>query len=802
MTEVTQENPVIDDISLRHRVRVGPEIYNAFVPNSNYKSDITISPELVNFQQYTLTSKLTSQEMFQLQLTPGVLNSSGIEAGYEQMDFTINNIRWSQDINICSYQPALWKCGTDMNGTVANFDNGSCIDNMLGLPCLVPGVYGFTCDPINALNNSINNKYGGNGIEVTTQLDTNLLDFYYRSKSEEYLRSVNPLLIPDKVKDNTLFKYWTMPKLMANAEGLYDTSNSSISQVIQPSHTNALEMLQDWKNAFGVKGRYVKPDGITFQKSQKSANYIWNDTDKVFIVDPANNSTTNLTTIEVCGMKFPSNLTNGMTDVIKSGISVFQAFFYFDKSNDIMLNNTGFGGLALKVGKLAVGVLWVPLPSEPSSQSIIQTLSFKNIKAMLNCDELTQFNHHVFYNLSKLSITKNLRSDPQNILTFNLPFQTPLTVTPFYEFNTATKTYAHQLSLATYPTCGNINVSLVTTAPYLRLKQYTLPLSMKIADTCTIAYLSRNPQKHPFSYRLGNKKLKDVGNLVLTSAPLPFGKVPYATAFFLATRDTITCDMVTKSPMSRAIIDKMKIKISGNDWIQNSWTSEDYYKATKKNGLENYNLDFIRGMNAVFQNVDETVGQVDIYTSIIPTQDAIVKYQGALKKTVAGSIILVRWGIDVSLPSSLVSGVSNLQQTIQYEWEVHGDDDTTNIDMYQIDFNEEQMVITNDGNCAKREIFFSREDAVKAYQSWNSKVATSSLYINESHLRGSGFFGNLVNKVSSMLPKILPTVVKGLDLYDKHKDIINAGVGMARDALSNQGGSISGRQALDNLVKR
>jgi hypothetical protein len=226
-----------------------------------------------------------------------------------------------------------------------------------------------------------------------------------------------------------------------------------------------------------------------------------------------------------------------------------------------------------------------------------------------------------------------------------------------------------------------------------------------------------------------------------------------------------------------------------------SWDMNDFFKATKKNGLSNYDVDAIGSKRIQTANVYESGvgGNKYIEHSMKTVQNSFIKNVDVVN----GNIMLLQWGKNIPLSNSLTSSVGGLNSTLDIVLTAKcANPDAKLCNLYMVHFYERELVFDKDGMTHAYNHLFSQNDYVTAMNMWQSKVQSGRLYVNTASLRGGSFFSSAVDKVSSVLPKILPAIKQGIKFYNNNKDSINGAVsGVANGDMDQI------RQSLANLLK-
>jgi hypothetical protein len=762
----------IDDTSLKYRVRVADSIYNSFIENKNIKGTIIVSPENITFKKVPLTSMLAGQETWNIPLPKAVLHGTQIE-NLGTVKATFSNIKFSADhvLNAHKYtgEPAT---------TGALTADKFVTDNMLGLPCpYVEGALsGFSYNPLIAICNKIELKWGGNAYANVTTIDDQLLDMYTRFYDKQELKNFDRSMIPDEIADYGLFgKFATMPKY---------TDTTVPQQLLRPAGSCLHEIANHPQNPFSQHNRMVKAKSIKFEKASLSYNYTYNATMKVF--KQTVETTTTLYPINVGGFIFPANCTEA--DYIASGISPFQAMFYYDKDNfkaftigaNVVHHDTS---PAVGAGQVLVTSLSC---QEPAEQSLTQMVDWGELRCVLPCDELHMFRHSTFHNVGEITINKYYRQNPDEILKYCLPYDPPA--------NSAVDAVGTAVVAKKYPCIKDIKVDISITASSVRFKQYTLPSQLKVATTSTLSFLQKIVKRHDLSVALGKPWKEVIGSQQFELNGENFNRVPYGMLVFGSTvSENSRKDKLTKG-CKNVIIENITFKLDGTDPVMQSWDSHDLFKISKQNGLKSYDIDYLTTKSVQVPNVFTSTVAGNTY--IPHDMRSVQQSQLTLKQFQNGNALLMRFGVDIPLANQLTASVGGLQSTLDVTLRARSDDpESKTFVLYTVQLFEREMTIDAQGMVAVKDSLFSRNDYVSALNLWQRKVQSGRLYINTSSLRGGSFFSSAVDKISSVLPKILPMIKKGISFYNDNKDAISQGFNAVQSGDVN-----SGRQALAQIL--
>jgi hypothetical protein len=545
-------------------------------------------------------------------------------------------------------------------------------------------------------------------------------------------------------------------------------SKTSKSFVPHAKNSTIYDVIMNEKNPLGIKNRHLFPSSVTFTKNVASPNYecsstgVWSKTGNV----------TTLYTYKFGPFSIP--LICSETSWKNSGLPLEDVVFYFDNKNDQIKNGTD----------PATGVIGVV---EPSTQSLNVVLTFSKLETTLHTDELTKFanSHTSFFNLTKLNISKNMTGDKKKLIRSVLPYE-----------NVCSTVQQGGTSIAkNYPQLKDITFSIKKSEPYVKLKSSVIPLEIRPAKISTVCYFKKEVNG-PFN------KSSNIGNgwvegqtYTFKMNTLPFTTIPHSTLFFVSCRGDDFSSQVNAG-CQFAKIKRITAKLDSNEPFMQSFTDREFYNATKKYA-QNYTLDnhegcFIQGV------VNEVDG-----TYINGTLATFAEQQKGLVYDQTGSFVLLKWGEDIPLPSSLAASVDGLSSNMTYEFTVEGPKgETGNIcNVYIVNFFEQQIQILPDHTCTTKTSLFRRTDITNAYAEWMSKVNSNQLYVNSSNVRGGGIL-DVARKVGSYLPKIYQTIKKGIDFYNNNKETINTVTDTSKSLYDQAKKEFAGgKMSLEDYVK-
>jgi hypothetical protein len=756
----------IDNVASKYRIRANPNIYTSFVeaPN-NFKTQVTISHNQLSHISGNEITTFGKTENHIINTAREVLQSTGI---MNEMDFELDlsNIKYSEDILCNSYNGKPFAKHTVFEA------NKACHDSMLGIPHpLIRGLAGFICNPVVATCEQIELLLGTNEQKVSTTLDDSIIDVNHRFHTRENVKRRDPSLLPHDVADyedafGTQFSICT--KLTATDAPL---------KVHTIKGANVTELLMNELNPFGCNGgAWIEPTSVVFKKAVASKNYTYNVADQKFTATAA--STTDLFTIVSDGNYYPSNISP--EDFLASGISLNKAIWYYNKTNA--------AALLVMVGS-AAGDAAVGVENETNpNQSLIIKATYKGLRAYLPSDALSTVKFNTVHNLSAIKLKKTYRSQLHECLRFLIPYQ-----------NELNSSYDNSVNVrqVNYPSLKDVNMKLSVTRSVLRVTQYTVPPSLKIAKNSGISFLEKIVNLTDVTHILpvvNNQRVWDGRILPFQVNTKSFTRVPFASIFYMSLTDTGSNPSIFNTANHRAKLHSLNYKLDAQNYFMDDWNSLDFFEMTKKNGLENYDIQFENGKPCVKPNYYKvTVGN---NTYIPQNTNALVQSSNSVISVFNnGTIIVLRWGVDVPLQNNLTASIGGLNSAITFRGTCSATSSKSHrASFYQIDLFEKDLVIGADGHCDTGVVQLQQSDYVMAMNKWNLKVASGRLYVNSSNLRGGSFFSSAVNKISSFLPKILPAIKSGIDYYSNNADTINSGISSL--AQGNTSGAIAQLQKL------
>jgi len=249
-----------------------------------------------------------------------------------------------------------------------------------------------------------------------------------------------------------------------------------------------------------------------------------------------------------------------------------------------------------------------------------------------------------------------------------------------------------------------------------------------------------------------------------------------------STRPDTLADWHNSSGMRRCSIESLQFQIDASQPILTSFNKYDIYNLSKRNGLQNYDIDFINGKyDLVPQYASLTSGG----SKYVPHgMNAWHLSQMTSKSITTGSICMLKWGQDIPL-KDLAASCSGLNSTLNISGTAScAGESSQTFQLYIVHLFERELVIGDDSMCAFRNDLISQTDVLNGYKTFQNKIDSSSLYLNSHSLRGGGFFSSLVSKISTVLPKILPAIRSGMQWYDQNKDNISSAVDSAKNVYN------------------
>ena len=774
MTAVEDSNNIdIDDTNAKFRVKVSDEIYSSLIDNKNFKNNIVVSPFNISYKEYVLMNDLENQESYDLILSQKVLYSTGIENRCGEMIITYSNIQFSPDSVLRTsqkYNNTPWDAPNSHEPLKYFFDNGP------GLPCpfVAGSISGLSIDVLMTMCSQIKAQYGSNAVELSTTVTEPLVDAYSRMISEEYSLKMNKMWCPDRIKNYGLIgKYPSLDK--------FDAHNNRLVHRPEGNHLNEIAYHKD--NIFGFNGRYIKPAQVVFSKAVLSPNYVYNASTNQWA---ATTPVSSLYSVNYCGFILPMNCSE--VDFIASGITPADACFYYTKQN-------------------AVHFPGAPATStEPANQSLTQVVTFANLSSYLINSELTRFGkHNTLHNLNKLSITKVLNIDKRRLLKHSIPWKSE------YSHCSADNGTDATYDAVNYPQLQNVQVDVQFKRMSLRLRCIELPQVIRPSLECTSNFLQRNVNICNCNAQLqtssdGLTTWANNGLVTLKTNDISFSRVPYATMVFVSTYNDNPESWMTTSGCRRANIRSIEIQIDAQAPLMMTLNEFDLFKITSKNGVQNYSTDNLWGKNVRCTTYPQVINDAG-KTFTGHHMRSLLETRATNKKVFNGGILLLRWGIDIPLREGLAASTGGLNSVIKWTVNCDSDENNSTANLYIVDFWEKEFIIDKDSMVTTKNELFTVNDVNQATQLLYQKICSGRLYVNSATLRG-GSFSDIIGKVSSILPKVLPRIASSIksasDWYNSNKDNISSayeGAKKVYDGVTAPMAEGSSRK-LENLLRQ
>ena len=237
-------------------------------------------------------------------------------------------------------------------------------------------------------------------------------------------------------------------------------------------------------------------------------------------------------------------------------------------------------------------------------------------------------------------------------------------------------------------------------------------------------------------------------------------------------------------------------------------TEHELFRRSKENGLKHYDWKSVQGWKQLCSNLTPQFESTP--ENLVDQSPASIRY-GIQQKTVndlsQGTIILLLFGQDIPLPTSMGPSVGGLNSTLTFKLTVSSTDadSTPQAYLYYSYIYEEETVIASDGSAlTDNPLLYDRSDMMRAINLWQKKVDSGHLYVNVHKMRGGSFFHDAFNKVRGVLAKVVPAVQKGIEMYHNKKDNINKGLDFVDNIASkvDHKHADSVRNLISNIKKR
>jgi len=757
--------------STKYEISCSKNIYDAFIETNNYKNSLTISAtESTSFETPQIGKNDNSEE-YTILLARRNIYDRNIRHGVKKLQFTLSNIKFSQD-GYADRNGLPWDDQGQPNGNIIQ-------DTLLGIPCFLSPMFCLANDPLNVLNSDITIRVGENAVAISTIIDQPSYDFSLRLHNSDALAQYDPLLRVDKYAEYSQAncKLPSMPKFYKKATGQQAGSNLfTFMQMSRFAGTYIDELRADRDNVFSqVYGRRA-PYTCVFTKALPTPNYTYNKTTSLWV--PTAN-TTALGTLLVAGEQIPCNVCDASGNIDYVGLSYLPTlslgYFYY---------NDGDGGFEITAGNLTANppVLPTYAPAEPAGQSLTQQITFENLETDLYNDFCTRFDQvGCFTNCGRISINKKYSAHPEAIFKVTIP-QSP----DVYAAQVVGNTWAYS-----YFNFADIQISMNVESPYVRMKQYVIPDTLKTASTSTVNMIKATQTVQPIVLTGSSWNASNVVSLQSNSVPL--NNVPLATALFVSQYDNNNkAHRHGYSGCKRAEIINLALSIDSLTPTMGSFSKKEIFIMSKNNGLREYNFADISGAYKLVPNFEVTNkdsgNQTGLWQTLIDTginpptnapairsfvvsqthQGVRMSSQQILKKVDShGSIPYLKWGQDISLRDpNVVANVSGLTSNLQWFIKAQSDDKNNNTcKLYIINLHEYELIIGADGNAQENKDLINKTNVMRAIELFQRRVSHGLMTHVSLARGGNGFFKHAVHKLSHFVPKLVPVVKRALHAY-------------------------------------
>lgn len=749
----------------KYDVRVNRAIYNRIVQPKNFTEKLTVQCAESNMMEITTNSDLYGQspEVYQYNCSKDTISSLNIRCGYKTLKFDVSQIQYSMD-KACY---GSIKGGPDLLTQSFDPNNASLpilLDNNLGIASPL-NLMTLASDPINMLADT---TVKIEGFESQTQVSDTQLDFYNRMFDADELRhSENFLMLPDETNS---YNYNNKKGLYSESKktflsGLNDTLPANfnyskmfayaagVSQVVVADQSDIQKLKYDKSNSLGLLNRGQKlidsdPQNIVFSKAVKTPNYVYDSTNQVFIKGA---ETTDLYTLKYGNNYYPSNITQA--DFELSGISLVHALFFFDKDNELALNT--LYGRAQPIPPVVPPLLPGPAPvnpTEPPGQSLSMSFQFNNIESSIINDITTrQGDNDTIGNISTMTITRRLRSDPGAILKCQLPYEP-------YLNGQLQKGLQLSIVSANYPCMKNVVVNVNRVGAYIKIQQYTAPKNLTLPTISSHPYVKREQSTEDISkVLLGGKTWAQKGKAQHEMNSKTFSMVPKAMAIWVNTRNQNDIKNRHGSTNRRATITNYQLKIGQQPYLFSERDRKSWFDLCKHNGLKNYEY------NGFCENKF-----VEVYNPKTIQQNGLniidnVNIQSMLKTSHTdsycnGNFIFYSFDDNIPLPLGFNASTDSFNMNFQHKLEMECDDDeSTYAEINVVYFYNHQLLCNAEGAVKVVDVplFFSSEQVLKSIGTVNGHIERDDYTMKASNTGyGSGLFGSTMEKVKSKLPSM------------------------------------------------
>lgn len=699
----------VDDTSKKYRHHMAGYLYNLFVKQENVKTKLILGPEKVATQTLKLNNALSTQEQYTATLNTGIAYSTNIRRGFGNItiDFTFETVQPMDTFNSANI-------GKGSNSTKIPsgfaFDDGFGNSNPVLFAC-------FNSDPLNKLNSDCSVKMGNGGEAVAygANLSSNQKAILNRIKYGPENYDDEHLMIPDNAIS---YNYFIPRDGVDLAKACITVDQPCPTFLLNTANTSqGIDMNPD--NVFSTiygRNRHFKDFTWTFSKTIASPNFQLNATNDKWVQTAA---TTALFTVWINEKPYPTPFANlqaivsGTTEAKGTAIfAFFQKYLYYPIAT--------YDYWELDVADRSI---------EPAGQQIKISISIANPESPLHNPILHSQAVTSYSNTDRLEI--NINSYRPNFLV-KLP------------------------PMSTYVMVSTPQVTL--SSPYLTFNQYNIPITIlpSVAKTTTLPYYHIDSFRTSFTIDYNNP-VKE-----FTSASAALNVLPeYA---IIDLNRTVATGTEYKYPDEmRMNITGLIVDFDGNGTSMTNITARQLYEMTKRNLVKDYSLKDWKGryMKAVTYNFAQN-------NQTCTNQNL---YGGSVWVPGNGSFLVLRYGVDIPTPNT-TAGVAmgttaNVKYTLTTDGILPGGLNSSaggNIELEVMHLYPSEYRISTQLTEATRALF-SNSDYTEALQLFNAKATRGKLYINADKIRGGGIFSSIKNAVSSVLPKVLPAIQKGVEIY-------------------------------------
>lgn len=747
-------------------VRINRALYKRLVAPKKFVEKLSIQCKEASTMEIVTNSDLYGQsdEIYQYNCSKSTLTSLNIRCGYKTLQFDVSNIQYSMDKAVYNVtQTNAASTFTNPSLLVDKSNIPLMVDNGLGIASPL-NFFALASDPINAIANT---TVKIDNFESKTQVSDTQLDFYNRMYDAEDLRnSENFLMLPDTTQSynyNNNHGIYIDGKKALLSSGVMNNNfdystilglTSSVVPLQVSKHTDLQQLKYDKMNPLGLLNRgqmQIDPSSIKFSKAVPSPNYTFNG--EKFVA--GNNATTELYTISFGGNYYPANITQA--DFETSGRQLRDAIFFYDKDNSLALN--------VFYGKAPAGPPnpETPLPTEPAGQSLSMSFQYQNVEGSIENDITTRMHDNdVIGNISGITVTRNLRSDPSAILKCLLPYQCPLNGQLYQnvQLNLAAASYAQMKGLV-------INVTRI--GGYVRLQQYSAPTSLAMPTVSSHPYVKREQTTEDISkVLLGGStwaaKCANGNKLTYELTSKNFTMVPKAVAIWVNTRNQNDSSNRHGSTNRRATITNYQLKVGQQPYLFSDRNRKAWFDLAKQNGLKNYDYaGFCTNGYAQSYNPKSITGQIGgagpAYNIIQNFSfQSIEKLNDVTVPFCSGNFIFYSFDDNIPLPDGYTASTSQFNQNLQHKLELYCEDtSSTFAEVNVVYFYDHQLLCDPNSAVSVVDVplYFTPEQVLQGLNKVQTNVNGEEYRSKISNVGyGSSLFSSALDKVKSKLPSV------------------------------------------------